>query len=1583
MALKMGSGSNHVSPNPAPAVNSTQPPAAPVYGPEPPPSMARDKAKLPAMRNGGSGSSVLRSESLKHIEGEVHQLFRSRLLAMMAEYGYTQSAFSEADIATVMVARGLMKSPSDDVNLAIASELKDDMWQIVRNHMKSIAESAGDADHLADIPAIDPWDFDQPISMCRHYHDVDDDDEDVDDGLDDFDRDALFRILRGSVPKDIISGISVLTSTHKPPAPQVTPPAAPAARQVITPEHQLGSEPGAVAGSTENGLSSEAKSQKKKKKRNKKKSRGKGKQGDGDAVEGAEYATPQPAGFEQPRLPAVARPPGSLPPPELQPPPSRLHGPPLMIPGASSGWQPLLAVGRESEPPPVTSRSSGLKKADPSPESHWNNDTSVDHTQVRSFWLSLSEIEQQALVMVEKEVVLARVRDQQNFSCSCSSCTRKREAIECELDCLYDCYYEELKENVRKAKLRIWIVSARKKAQSVILNTVEALTDSVVKKLMATSQASTREEVQRTIIGCLKDSPEAKVIFGSEFYRLIEVENVLQSATLSEIGNIDAKGVEAIRDAAELSLQKQISQSVERYGKGKALAEPQEPAIRDSASSSVAYRQMMGDELLMGDDNTSEPNNNNDLFYTDQMLDSIDTFPADSKKFFEMMERLADYRIRREDAMLGAADGIANLDVSGGHHDNALVSREPMLEPADMEQLHRRCPDCHGEISESEEQQYYSDDEGGPANGYGGRKRARAEYYDGDDNNGDEEEYDDDDEYSDEGDELILDNGDEDLDDTDDDFDDLDPENAEQEIENGRKVFQLFAARLFEQRVIGAYREKVARDMQRDLIQELEAEEMRLQAKDKRKQKKKQREKEKKRLLQQQKEEERLAKEAQMRAEEERKRAEAERRAQEQEQKRREEAERARKAQEERNRRILEQADRRIEKERAEKRRLEQEREERQRKEQMQKEQAQKKAAKQKAKAQAKAKQRQESPAKHSKTPAAEATLSKPSPPAVAAAPTVSSQPSLSRAAPEPNAAVSVAIRSPAPAPAPTTAAVSAVVAPTVSAAPQTPTPCSVSLLDSLHQLTPTLAPASAFKSSRPSLPMIHPHEAASAAPSVPTLPPMRARANSGPSTQQLQPQLYASAPATASGFAPPGMAMPVAASDVPPEIDAEISSIVGRVMGSSTLQGDLIDGAEWRAGPTDRATNGTGLAHPLSSRSAAFGLGGPLSLLADQGIRRNSMPLNRLARDDSPSGIRSQTLPAMDDEMLAIYAAYGALEKFKRDQGSVSPAGIAHAQYGGYHSAAEISRMNGRMVEGEVWARCVAFAQTAPSKCCLDHAARAVAFVRSAAATSPLAKQSPIGNSTPQSAQQLPAIAEDIFSAFNLRTTQAPSPLLASARAPLIGMSTHPQPRSPMLPSQALSALASAPGPSVPAQPFVQPQAGLGYSPVPQGAPSLFMGPLGMHASPGTTHSQPLHHGSAPPPFSIPSFQQLPFSAAGLGPRHSGDGPIGSMMPPLSMPADSHQAYGLAYGQPSSFTTANPWPSVKQGDGAQATAGLQRRTYVDKFQERENASENMYVHEKEKEQLAALRKKIAEVEKHANELEEHINRKEREAKSG
>lgn len=51
----------------------------------------------------------------------------------------------------------------------------------------------------------------------------------------------------------------------------------------------------------------------------------------------------------------------------------------------------------------------------------------------------------------------------------------------------------------------------------------------------------------------------------------------------------------------------------------------------------------------------------------------------------------------------------------------------------------------------------------------------------------------------------------------------------EQRIEEGRRMFQMFAAKMFEQRVLAAYREKVALEKQEQLMQE-EEEEEKLQA---------------------------------------------------------------------------------------------------------------------------------------------------------------------------------------------------------------------------------------------------------------------------------------------------------------------------------------------------------------------------------------------------------------------------------------------------------------------------------------------------------------------------------------------------------------------------------------------------------------------------------------------------------------------------------------------------------------------------------------------------------------------------------
>lgn len=143
----------------------------------------------------------------------------------------------------------------------------------------------------------------------------------------------------------------------------------------------------------------------------------------------------------------------------------------------------------------------------------------------------------------------------------------------------------------------------------------------------------------------------------------------------------------------------------------------------------------------------------------------------------------------------------------------------------------------------------------------------------------------------------------------------------EQRMEEGRRMFQIFAARMFEQRVLQAYREKVAAERQQRLLEELAEEDERKDQKEAKKLKEAQKRKEKKDKQRQQKAEdkarkdaEQAAKEAELKAAEEkrleeqrkkrdeqRRKKEAERRAQEEE-KQRKEAERQKRQQEERER---------------------------------------------------------------------------------------------------------------------------------------------------------------------------------------------------------------------------------------------------------------------------------------------------------------------------------------------------------------------------------------------------------------------------------------------------------------------------------------------------------------------------------------------------------------------------------------------------------------------------------------------------------------------------------------------------------
>ena len=178
----------------------------------------------------------------------------------------------------------------------------------------------------------------------------------------------------------------------------------------------------------------------------------------------------------------------------------------------------------------------------------------------------------------------------------------------------------------------------------------------------------------------------------------------------------------------------------------------------------------------------------------------------------------------------------------------------------------------------------------------------------------------------------------------------------EQRMEEGRRMFQIFAARMFEQRVLTAYREKVARERQQKLIEELDEESRLDTQREAKRAKEAQKKKDKKRQQKLAKDEEKARRDAEKAAEEaalkaieekkleeqrqkkeeQRKKREAEKKAQEEERQRKE-AEKQRRAQEAREHQAELERKQREQKEREKKKREEakkKEREEREAKEQ-------------------------------------------------------------------------------------------------------------------------------------------------------------------------------------------------------------------------------------------------------------------------------------------------------------------------------------------------------------------------------------------------------------------------------------------------------------------------------------------------------------------------------------------------------------------------------------------------------------------------------------------------------------------------
>ena len=76
----------------------------------------------------------------------------------------------------------------------------------------------------------------------------------------------------------------------------------------------------------------------------------------------------------------------------------------------------------------------------------WNTSSQEEREQIKEFWLGLREDERKSLVKVEKDAVLKKMKEQQKHTCGCTVCGRKQNAIEEELEGLYDAYYLELEQ---------------------------------------------------------------------------------------------------------------------------------------------------------------------------------------------------------------------------------------------------------------------------------------------------------------------------------------------------------------------------------------------------------------------------------------------------------------------------------------------------------------------------------------------------------------------------------------------------------------------------------------------------------------------------------------------------------------------------------------------------------------------------------------------------------------------------------------------------------------------------------------------------------------------------------------------------------------------------------------------------------------------------------------------------------------------------------------------------------------------------------------------------------------------------------
>ncbi|KAI8666042.1 Stress response protein NST1 [Fusarium keratoplasticum] len=424
--------------------------------------------------------------------------------------------------------------------------------------------------------------------------------------------------------------------------------------------------------------------------------------------------------------------------------------------GAASNDSPQLAADRNPPSQPNMSRGSGMSR-----DKIWSTSNQEERERIKEFWLGLGEDERKSLVKVEKDAVLKKMKEQQKHTCSCTVCGRKRNAIEEELEGLYDAYYLELEQFANQGEAPTMLPTPR----DFSLRPPRGLPSSY-----GNPPPSRGRIVEH--VGDDEDEDDLEEVYSEDG---VEDDDYSDDEPPEEFHNPHDRDVADFLTFGN-SLQVKGTQLLEsllhRYG-----------------------NMDLGGILTVADD----------------------LLKNDGKRFIEMMEQLAERRMAREE------DAREHFSRGYGGHPNGSYSNPHNHPPPDDDEYD----------DEEDEEEDYDDSQ--------------------------DEEYEDEEVYSNPSvmppqshTECCC----------------QDQMTEEQRMEEGRRMFQIFAARMFEQRVLSAYKEKVAKERQQKLLEELEDENRLVEQQKAKKAKNAQKKKDKAAQKKQAQAEERARKEAEKAAEE-------------------------------------------------------------------------------------------------------------------------------------------------------------------------------------------------------------------------------------------------------------------------------------------------------------------------------------------------------------------------------------------------------------------------------------------------------------------------------------------------------------------------------------------------------------------------------------------------------------------------------------------------------------------------------------------------------------------------------------------